>query len=1275
MLPLNLTLITVAPVAPLLNAVLAELKKERALEVRVALYCLQEGEEDQIDRGLLQRDLAWADVVLLDLMGAPQGLTNYICSLLSGEKNLVLPTTFMSAELLQVTRWPPFSLQAVLEKGREMLPRMGAERGGPKKMEGEAPEAAMDPASLLAHFLPMLPPPLKEAGEHWLLGFNYWAGGGHENLKNLFLLLARELLAFPVERLEPPRPVPAAGIYRPDTGRNYPTLEAYLQDHPLDSSKDTVGIVFYLGRYGEASQAAVRGLLPKLAGLCNIIPVFFNTALVQKSRFLREYFYQDGLPLVQLVINLTAFRLDVGPRGGDPSQTVEELTKLNVPVLHPVPMNRREISDWEAAPSLSPVENIVQVILPEVDGCIEPIPISGLQKQGYDLQLGQALKGVAPIEERVKRVADRALRWLELQKKPNGQKKVAFILYNYPPGEDNLGGAAYLDVFASMEKIGEALAAAGYDLGDWPKGKLHTVLLQRGLVNTARWIPQELTGEHVLTLKAEVWGPLLEKLPGAQREALRQTWGPPPGKIMSGEDNVLLLPGFVSGKIFVGLQPSRGVQEEPEKSYHDKALPPHYQYVAFYRWLEEVFGADVCVHVGTHGTLEFLPGKEVGMSGSCYPDLLMGSMPHLYIYHVANPSEAMIAKRRSMATLVNYNSPPLTASELYEQLAELEQLIDEYHQARQQDPLRAEKVQRAILEKGATANFSATSVDELHGEIFRVKRSLIPKGLHVLDEAYTRDELIDFVAFVLRYDRGTIPSLNRLLCENAGINYDEALRNPAALHKGRPYAAWLEEREQQGWELLKTSFDHTIEEALLLFGFSGEEQAKMAEVLRYGHAVASRLRAGREIPALLQGLKGEFICPNLGGDPVRNPEVLPTGCNTYQFDPRQVPTEAAAARGAEIAENTLQHYYRLHGTYPRCTALVLWGFETAKTQGETVGQILHYLGLKAVREKGGWGARVAVIPLEELGRPRIDVVVNMCGFFRDLFPNVMELLDGAFQQVAALEEPAEMNYVRNNTQSLFKDLRSRMDNEEHARLLAAGRIFGPPTGEYGTSVNDLVKISNWTEESQLAAAYLQSMNHLYAGKLRARREDELYRRQLAAVEVVSQVRSSHDYEITDLDHYYEYFGGLAKAVEACSGKKPELLFSDTTAEVILTEDVAAAIRRSVRTRLLNPKWSENLLEHDYHGAQHIADRVENVLGLAATTNRVDNWIWSSIAARYVFDREMRRKLEKNNRWAAAELLRRLLEASRRGYWEADEKELAELQQAYLEIEGAIEEQL
>ncbi len=888
--PLRLTVVTVAPVALLCSAVLAELKKEHALEVQLSLYCLQEGSESQIDRSVLQKDLAQADAVLLDLMGAQEGLSNYICDRLGEGNNVVLPTTFMSAGMLQVTRWGPFSLHAVMERGREMMQRRGAGRGGPKGMEQGGGEPAMDPAELLAPFLPMLPPPLKEAGERWLLAYKYWANGGHKNLKNLLLLLARELLAFPVAEIEPPRPVPPAGLYRPDMDRTYLTLEAYLKDHPLDRSKHTVGVIFYLGRYGEASQAGLRGLLRKLEGSCNVIPAFFHTAVAQKSRALKEYFYSEGRPLVELVINLTAFRLDVGPRGGDPSHTIDELAQLNVPLLHPIPMNRREIGDWEKAPSLSPVESIVQVILPEVDGCIEPIPISGLQKLGYDLQLGQALKGVAPIEGRVERIAGRALSWLKLKKKQNGQKKVAFILYNYPPGEDNLGGAAYLDVFASLEKITGALAAAGYDLGEWPRDKLHEVLLQRGLVNAGRWVPQELTAAHALILTEEDWGPLLEKLPG--RDALLQDWGPPPGKIMAGEDGTLMLPGFISGNIFVGLQPSRGLHEQPEKAYHDKSIPPHYQYVAFYRWLEEVWGADACVHVGTHGTLEFMQGKEVGMSGGCYPDLLIGNMPHLYIYHVANPSEAMIAKRRSMATLINYNSPPLMASDLYDEMVELEQLIAEYHQALQQDPPRAEKVKKAILEKGAAAKFSATEVDEIHGEIFRIKRSLIPRGLHVLDEAYGVDEIVDFIAFVLRYDRGTVLSLNRLLGEGAGIDYDRAIRNPAALHEGRPYAAWLEEVERRGRELIKASFEHPVVEALALFGFSGEAHAKLAETLRYGLAVAEGLQAGREVPALLQGLNGEYIRPNR-----RRPGAHPRGsAHGLQHLPVRPPPRAHGGR-------------------------------------------------------------------------------------------------------------------------------------------------------------------------------------------------------------------------------------------------------------------------------------------------------------------------------------------------------------------------------------------
>ncbi|MEM3594820.1 MAG: cobaltochelatase subunit CobN, partial [Candidatus Jordarchaeaceae archaeon] len=670
--------------------------------------------------------------------------------------------------------------------------------------------------------------------------------------------------------------------------------------------------------------------------------------------------------------------------------------------------------------------------------------------------------------------------------------------------------------------------------------------------------------------------------------------------------------------------------------------------------------------------LEFMKGKEVGMSSECYPDFLIGNMPHLYVYHITNPSEAMIAKRRSYATLVNHMSPPYTQSELYESFTELEELINEYYEAVLQDPVRAGRVQAQILEKAKEANISATSIDAIYDEIFTIKRSIIPKGLHIFGEKYQNDELTDFIAFILRYDRGEIKSLSRILCESMGINYDYAISHPNENHDGKSYGQIISEIEERVKNIVRLSLD-SVEEAVKISEVKGILAKELNKTLSFGLQVASNLEKSDELNSLIEALNGKYVFPNLGGDPIRTPEVLPAGRNTYQFDPRLIPSDAAYQRGVEIAEKTLKHYYEKYGEYPKSVAVVLWGFETVKTRGETVGQILGYLGIKVVREKSIWFPKLKVVPLEELGRPRIDVLVNICGFFRDLFPETMKLLDEAFTMVASLDERESENYVKKHSNELFRDLVREFSDEKTAKRLSNARIFGPRSGEYGTRLVRLIETSNWNSENQVAEAYIASMNNVYAENVHGKQVDEIYRKILSNVKIVSQVRDTHEYEVTDLDHYYEFFGGLSKAVETVSGEKPEMLITDTTKELIRTETVDKAIQRGVRTRLLNPKWIDAMLKHDYHGGKKIADRVEYLLGFAATTNRVDNWIWSKIAEDYLFNEEMRKRLQENNKWALHEMIGRLLEANQRGYWQATQEELDKLRQLFLEIEGEIEE--
>lgn len=1254
--PLTITFVNSTTISWAFADAIEELEEESNGRVSVKMCYVQDLDEGRADVDEIRQTVLDGDVILIDLRGGGR-VAKLLGEILEETEQTAVVLVGGGAETMGLCRMGSFHAQRIFKERPQ-----SAER----EVRWENVERIVALVETLGKVFPF--GAIKHA-RNWVLAMKYWRYGGTQNLKNLLRMVARTYGGVPLRKPDPPTEFPDAAIYHPLTEQTFATLDEYLAARPLDETKPTIGMLFYGGMHFESCIMTAKAFAERLEREANIVPVYANG--ITNLEAIRAFFRRDGRTIVDGILRMMWFRLNGGPLGGDPQETLDLLQELDAPLFLGGPMFRREIEAWrESEKGYSPIEVITAVIYPELDGGIEPIPSGGIETLGFCEGLSADVRAVVPIEERVEKVAARVLNWARLRRKPKAERRVAIILYNYPPGEDNIGGAAYLDVFESIKRLLDRLRHEGYAVGDLPEGKLHEVFLDQGLVNSGKWTQKSATAASCATVDAATYRQWFAALPNPVE--MTEEWGEPPGQVMAYEGRCLI-PGLDVGNVFVGLQPSRGLHENPEKAYHDKTLPPHHQYVAFYKWLEQVWQADVCIHVGTHGTLEFTKGKEVGLSGECFPDLLIGTMPHLYIYHVTNPSEAMIAKRRSLATIVNYNTPSFVSSGLYDEYAALEDLIAEYHEAQVQDPLRAKRVREAIVDKARDAHFESDDIDEIHAELFRMKRRVIPKGLHVLGDHYDDDTLIDFVTFLLRYDRGEVKSANRVLFEARGVDYDAALRDPTGSQNGTRYGQVLEEVEAQTRETVTRSFE-SLDAAVAGASLSKALSQDLRQALSFGHDVAQRLRDADEIAALLHGLDAGYVLPNIGGDPIRTPEALPTGCNTYQFDPRLVPSDAAYERGAEIAENTIRHYHSLHDRYPQSTAVVLWGFETTKTRGETVGQILHYIGVRVVRRRSSWTPELEVVPSDELGRPRIDVVVNMCGFFRDLFPNVAELLDQAFNLVASLDEDGSANFVKAHSTDAYEALRGDLDDAS-AWQMANARVFGPRAGEYGTRVIGLVETGNWEDESQLADAYIDSLNHVYAPNVHAERMDGLYRRALQNVEVVSQVRDTNEYEITDLDHYYEFFGGLSKAVEVVSGKKPEMLITDTTTEVIQTEDVAEAIRRGVRTRLLNPKWIDGMLEHDYHGVQKIADRVEYQIGFAATTNKVDNWIWSEIAERYVFDEEMRQRLMENNRYATAEILERLFEAERRGYWEATEDELQQLKQAYLEIEGWIEEKL
>jgi cobaltochelatase CobN len=1253
-MPTKITILANVSASKSFAEAVKEIREEYGKIIEPRLYYVHEVGEELVDEHALKEDLRTSDIVLLDLRGGSRAFDLAI-EALSGEKNTVITLVGGSTDVMSLTRMGSFSPAKMFARQKS---------SSKEYVDWRKIQSIQNMIEKMGTFLRF--GSLKHA-KNWIRVMNYWKYSGKRNVKNLLLFVAKEYGGQKVEP-EPPTEFPDTGIYHPELDRFYTSLEDYLKEK-FDPSKPTVGVLFYGGMHFESSVAGASALIKRLEPMVNVIPVFSDG--VDNLKALQNYFFMNGKPIVDAAVSFVWFRINGGPLGGAPQKTLELLKKLNIPFFDAAPMYMREVEKWrESTQGFSPVEVIAAVTLPELDGLIEPIPSLGLKNLDYSDTLRADVKSTVAIDDRIDRIASRVLKWLDLRRKKNSEKKIAIIVYNYPPGEDSIGNAAYLDVFKSLEKLLERLKAEGYKVDNLEKVEVKGFLSQ-GLVNSGKWSPKELTFQNAIIVTSEKYQEWFKELSEDMRKEVVQEWGEPPGSVMSYKGN-LLIPGIKLGNVFVGLQPSRGVHENPEKAYHDKNMPPHHQYIAFYKWLEKEFEANAIIHLGTHGTLEFMKGKEVGMSCECYPDLLIGNIPHLYVYHITNPSEAMIAKRRSYATLVNHMSPPYTQSGLYEGFTELEELINEYYEAVLQDPIRARMVQSQILEKAKEANISATSVDEIYDELFAIKRSIIPKGLHVLGEKYQDSELVEFIAFILRYDRGEIKSINRILCESMEIDYDYAISHPNENCNGRSYGRILFEIEEKAKKVIQLSLN-SLEEAVKSSEVNRNLAKELNKTLTFGLQVASNLEKSDEINSLIEALNGKYVLPSLGGDPIRTPEVLPAGRNTYQFDPRLIPSDAAYQRGVEIAEKTLKHYHEKYGEYPESVAVVLWGFETVKTRGETVGQILGYLGVKVVREKSIWFPKLKLIPIEELGRPRVDVVVNICGFFRDLFPETMKLLDEAFNMVASVDEEESENYVKKHSSELFRDLIKEFSDEKLVKRLSNARIFGPRSGEYGTRLTRLIETSNWESESQVAEAYIASMNNVYAENIHGEQTDKIYRKILSNVKLVSQVRDTHEYEVTDLDHYYEFFGGLSKAVEDIRGEKPEMLISDTTREQIKTETVDKAIQRGVRTRLLNPKWIDGMLKHQYHGGKKIAERVEYLLGFAATTSKVENWIWSKVAEDYFFNEEMRKRLQENNKWALHEMMGRLLEANQRGYWQTTQEELDKLRQLYLEVEGELEE--
>lgn len=1081
----------------------------------------------------------------------------------------------------------------------------------------------------------------------WFNVTRYWGINGIENVKRMLIMLAREYCKVrQLPKALPPLREPSPAIRHPRTEQVFDSLPGYLEAYGYDESKPTVVLVYYDGMHYDNSLVPTAALVDVLEPDINTISIscdgIKNLDALEKLGFLNGRFIGDA------IVHLTWFRLNGGPLGGHADRTDEILRKIGVPVYHPVTVFNSSVEQWRKSKSgLLPVNYLANVVLPEIDGSIEPLLLCATQ-EGED----PACSEVVSIPDRTQRVARRIKRLLHLRRMQNAHKRLALIVYNYPPGEHNLGNAAYLDTFKSIEGILKRLQGEGYYIGEVPDD-LSSLFLRHGIINSPQWC-----GASADTLIDEKeYGRLLCELPELKADIDAQ-WGAFPGTVNTSQGK-LRIPHLQFGNICVALQPSRGMHEDQEKLYHDQSLAPHHQYAAFYRWLD--VNMDAIVHVGTHGTLEFLRGKEAAVSDACDMDMLIGDLPHFYIYQTGNPSEAMIAKRRSLATTIGYAAPAADSAGLYGEYVTMRERLDELEDAKRLNPQRI-----PLIEEGIIGLAKDCGWDDLGGDLALIEmrltamqRSLIPIGLHVFGREMNENERMRMLTAIMRMDHGDMPSLSRVLAQQQGLSYDALLEQGScdlvlidAAAKDL-IARWLFVNTEEGSE------DEPV-----------PKQGAIEAQRSYCRAVDETIRHDFELDALVNALSGGFTAAGLAADSLKNPEVFPTGRNLYQFNPLTLPTPSAVERGTIIARNTLEQYRNEFGEYPETVGVVLWGFETAKTCGETVGQVLDYLGVRVKTAAGSWFPGIEPLPVAEMTHPRIDVHIQICGFFRDMFPNLVALIDDAVRAVSKLDEPE--NKVSQKSTSLRAQLIEQGLDEQEASELSMARIFGPSEGSYGTSLTTMVETSAWSDEVAFGDVYSNEMCYLFGRSITGKKSAELNDLLLSSVDMLSQVQDTYEYDVTDLDHYYEFFGGFAKAVENKSGRKPMMLATNTAGESIRTTDIGIAITHGAVTRTFNPKWIDAMLEHTYHGAQKIADRVQYQIGLSATTGRVSQWVWEKTAQTFVFDEKMRDRLQENNPFATNEIARRLYEANRRGYWDATPEEIEQLLALLMELEENLE---
>lgn len=1126
----------------------------------------------------------------------------------------------------------------------------------------------------------------------------YFSCGGLDNFCNLCLWLAATFSAQPVVWKEPLE-LPLDGIYYPDRKECYRSLAEYKEKH-IDPDKPTVGFMFYrddwLWHRVDYIDAMIKAM--EKQG-CNIMAVFtsaqggIQNGVSPLGRSMHSYFFEANSQraFIDVLINPFVFGMTVVGFA-----QLSDFQKLNVPILQVYNLYKNKAWWLNNMIGLTPNEVGYAVAMPEFDGVLHSVPTSTNEEREEGTHYRLALA------ERLAMLARKAKKWANLRHKANEAKKIAIVFHNFPPTNSNIGSAAHLDSIESVRLLLGWLQERGYRVEALPENSQAFIEeITRHATNDRRFLSEALIEHADGKLTKADYQAFFDQLPEPTRQQLLRDWEEAPGQVFRYGD-ILLVPGMLNGNIFITVQPPRGFGDDPGKIYHSPDCAPTHHYLGFYEWLRDVWGADAMLHIGTHGSLEWLPGKGNAMNNTCYPDICTGDMPNLYPYWITCVGEGIQAKRRSAACLISYLSAPMSVAGSYDEYNDLEQLLEEYCHFKQDDMVNLDNLERLkelIRQQVLHCNLQEEIpeseakdfedyIGKLHVFITDLKNMQISVGLHVLGLPPQGDQLVEYMVALTKLDNGKVPSLMKQLTKRYGYDYyylmehsgemlsDGSMTNGMLLDKVYKEASDLlallqtnnyqKEAISQVWQLP------------FLLSLKTEEKSELEKVLTYvcEHIAPSLTLTTLEKTNLLRGLEGEYVDPSPSGAPTSGgADILPTGRNFYSIDPRNLPTKPAWEIGRQMAENVINRFIQEEGHYPESVGIILWATSNMRNHGTCIAEFLYLMGVKPVWQPGsGRVIDLELIPLEELKRPRVDVTGRISGLFRDSLPGSVQWLDDAVQLVAKLDEPLEMNFVKKHVLEELGELQAEGMDEASAWRQASFRIFGDPPGAHGAGVNAVLEAKNWETVADLAAVYTRWGGHAYGTDAQGTYMPERFKKRMSQIEVTVQNVDHRESSMLAGDDYNSYRGGLVAAVRSYSGKMPQNYVNDSSdRSKVQLRTLDQELKRWFRGEAMNPKYIQGMQKHGYKGAGDLATYVAVSFQWDATSLIMEDWMYEKYAEKYALDPQMQAWMKEVNPWALERITEVLLEAQQRGMWNAKPETLNALQELFIAMEGELEE--